>query len=696
VSAFTYLNPKTPGEQNKAYEMAGKPEGSSQALGSSSVNKGSVPTPRLSLSKTYSQERHFNPAYGTDVAVSLIGGTAILGAQGKILAANDELAAWCGVPPGELKGRLLAKLLGDRHKEWETPVRKFVNHKAQFDRLELVSSDSNRSEKINLDSCSQGDSKFVRIDSVLRPAEQPKGESAASSSERAGSQSEVEQQSQPDGQLERFLGRLPGIAFSQRPDLTFVYVNPKIEELTGVTLHEWRNNPDCFRHVIHEADLESLQSRLQNPGRSQDETSSSFRIRHVKTGHVTYIQEFRHPVFDTGGALLAYEGFWMDVTRQTLAERRLLNMAWKENLSTITMGLVHDFCNLMTGIVSLSETYESSLEENSPFRDGLTLIRSSAAQAGQLAHRVRQLHQGTPGEKNYHDLNEIVSAMTEILQKVLTKRVRVQTALHSEQLPVYLDAVELRQVIVNLALNAVDAMPSGGQIVISTSRHEKQPVLEHFHGTLPQLPLIRLSVQDSGGGIPQRLLNSIFDPFFTTKPLGKGSGLGLFNTRVFAEKHGAVVSVESREKSGTTFHLWFARADFTEARSTQPVESSARHTLLVAGPAGETVDAMVEMLRKNGYYVAPATSEDSAVEQLRSPTFHFTGAILVSTGAGKESRSLVQRLRTEKIPVKIVCVVGGNEDEIEPGFTEQVDAVVPAEMPVQEFLARLKAALVES
>src|SRR5207237_9192334 len=83
--------------------------------------------------------------------------------------------------------------------------------------------------------------------------------------------------------------------------------------------------------------------------------------------------------------------------------------------------------------------------------------------------------------------------------------------------------------------------------------------------------------------IPQRMFNSIFDPFFTTKPLGKGSGLGLYNTRLFAEKHGAAISVESVERTGTTFHIWFPMANFTEAETALPVRRSMRHTLLALG-----------------------------------------------------------------------------------------------------------------
>ena len=336
---------------------------------------------------------------------------------------------------------------------------------------------------------------------------------------------------------------------------------------------------------MHESDAEPLMARLRNGVRSPGDMTGMFRIRHVETGRVTYLWEHRQPVRSSNGLLLGYEGIWLDITRQTIAERRLLNMSWKENLGTLTMGLAHDFCNIMTGIISLSETYEASLEENSSLRDGLNLIRSTAMQAGQLSNRLRQLHQGSPGEKNYHDLNEIVSTLADVLQKVLPRRARVQAEVGNKQLPIYADAFELRQVIVNLAMNAVDAMPNGGNLIFRTSFHEQPPDTANVQGALPKVPTVCLSVSDTGVGIPQRMLNSIFDPFFTTKPLGKGSGLGLYNTRLFAEKHGAAISVESKERDGHDVSSLVSHGEFHGSRNGAARDSSRAAHAAGARPA---------------------------------------------------------------------------------------------------------------
>jgi signal transduction histidine kinase len=490
------------------------------------------------------------------------------------------------------------------------------------------------------------------------------------------------------------MNRWPGVIFSQRPDFSFISVSPKIEEFTGIPVSEWCRESKYFWQVVHEADAEALSARLRSEAQCPDGITSTYRIRHTQTGRVTYLWEHRQPVPASNGLILRHEGFWLDITRQTVAERRLLDMSRRENLGTLTMGLVHDFCNIMTGIVGMSETFEASLEKDSPVRNGLGLIRTQALQASQLAHRIRQLHQGIPGDKSYHDLNESVASLVEVLHKVLPRRVRVHTQLEPGQLPLYVDAVELQQVIVNLALNAADAMPEGGDLTFRTARHERLPSTPNLQCVPPRSPAVSLSVQDTGKGIPARFLGSIFDPFFTTKPLGKGSGLGLYNARLFAENHGAAISVETQVGGGTTFHLWFEQPNFTEAQQARPVQRPVRHTLLVAGPSGEALDHLVDMLRKNGFYVVPAATEADAVEALHAPYFQFTGVIVLWTGGNAEELALCRRIRSYKLPLKnIIAAFGRNQDEPDSELLPEVDAVVPFDMPAPDFLARLKTIL---
>ena len=413
-----------------------------------------------------------------------------------------------------------------------------------------------------------------------------------------------------EAQLKSLTDRWPGVIFSQRADFSFRFVSPQIEALTGVSVAEWQSKPHLFWHVVHESDAEELRQQLKQGRQSGQTFTSTYRVRHAQTGRVAYVMEHRQPHVSRGGLLLGYEGVWLDVTRQTIAEKRLSSAAWKETLSVLTMGLAHDFGNVMAGIHALSESFLEQVGDGHEFNEGLTLIRKSSQQASQLVHRIINLHQGKTGDSNYHNLNEIATDLADLVRKIIPRRMEMSLELATEALPVYLDVVELRQVVINLVLNAIDAMPQTGRLVLRTSEGSVNGIdqskvdqadgLANDHlsipltdpnpmvGALPRPPAACLSVQDNGCGIKPRHLASIFDPFFTTKPMNKGSGLGLYNARLFIDKHRGAITVDSKEGAGSTFHLWLPQADFTEAaaeaRSSQ--QAGIPHSPLDAGQPG--------------------------------------------------------------------------------------------------------------
>ena len=236
-------------------------------------------------------------------------------------------------------------------------------------------------------------------------------------------------------------------------------------------------------------------------------------------------------------------------------------------------------------------------------------------------------------------------------------------------------------------------MPNGGRLLFRTSFHPDTPDAANAQGALPKVPTVCLSVSDEGVGIPQRMFNSIFDPFFTTKPLGKGSGLGLYNTRLFVEKHGAAISVESMERTGTTFHIWFPMANFTEAEAALPVHRSGRHTLLAVGPVGDVLDETVACLRESGFYVVPTSSETEALEIMNSPAFQFTGLLLICTNEFREPVSLCERVLSDTVPLKTICLLGCNQDEVDAEFLRKSDLVLPLQTASADLISRLKATL---
>ena len=255
------------------------------------------------------------------------------------------------------------------------------------------------------------------------------------------------------------------------------------------------------------------------------------------------------------------------MTRQTLGEKRLSGAAWKEALSQITTVLAHDFSNVMAGIHALSESFLDQVGTKHEFTEGLQQIRDCTQQAGKLVHRIVSLHQSKPGAIYFHNLNELATDVADLARKMLPRRMTCTVELAPESLPVFLDAVEFRQIVLSLILNAVDAMPADGRLMLRTSAHHELPLLSHLSGTPPRAPALCFSIHDNGRGIAAKHLPNLFDPFFTTKPAQKGSGLSLYNARLFAEKHRGAVAVDSQENAGTKIALWLPQADFSESET---------------------------------------------------------------------------------------------------------------------------------
>jgi hypothetical protein len=199
-----------------------------------------------------------------------------------------------------------------------------------------------------------------------------------------------------------------------------------------------------------------------------------------------------------------------------------------------------------------------------------------------------------------------------------------------------------------------------------------------------------LAVADTGQGIKARLLPLIFDPFFTTKPMNRGSGLGLYNARLFAEKHQGAISVESEEGRGATFRLWLPLADFTEADRALEQSGRRRRSLLLAGHPGQLLDHSTEFLRQHHYHVVAGGTD--AEDLLRSSDYQFDGVMLLAEPRDAQPGRLARFVRQQKLPVKVIVNTAGcNPDELDPQLFARTDLVISADMAEDAILDKLAA-----
>lgn len=616
-------------------------------------------------------------------------GSALLDRHGRIIESNEQLAFWAGA--SELDSLLLADVLCRKCPEWRGELLELLGSRTTF--TSRTFQDSARSTWFNAELASNGETRFFRLSQCLPPlGEHPENTWDEFLKDENPRRELYARALRAEGQLKQMSGKWPGVLFNQRPDFTFSFVSSKIEEWTGISVADWSRRPQRFWDAVHEGDIGELQTQLSRCKMGESVTTT-FRVRHVRTGRVTYILERREAMRSSNGLVLGYDGAWIDVTRQTIAEKRLASAVWKETLAVLTMGLAHDFSNILSGIYGLSETYQQSVEPGNEMHEGFSLIKKNSMQATQLVQRILSLHQGKVGQRNYYGANELVTDTIEVTRKTV-RRISVHMEYSPEQLPLYVDPIEFRQVLVNLTLNASDAMPDGGDLYFKTALHQELPPLAHFQGRLPKLPAVCVEVRDTGCGIAREHLPQIFDPFFTTKPLNKGSGLGLYNAKLFVEKHGGAISVDSIEGEGTRFGIWLPKANFTEAERFQAELPLLRKTVLLVEAEGHNLDPTAQCLRENGFYVATAQSERAAVELLHSPDYQFDILMALVNGKNRLSPRLFNEISRLKLPMKkVVQIYGSNQDEHDTALLDRADLIIGADVPEGEIAPRLREVL---
>jgi len=619
-------------------------------------------------------------------------GQALLNSARQILSLSAELDRWFRAHCSEPAGQNFDELLSIVAPEWHAAAAAGWAAATPFARCPLQVSQAGQAAWYDVELVRHETGWSVRIQSVLPPlaelSESPWN--AYLSGERQQRQMFI-RLLRAEAQLGNLMQSWPGVIFSQRADFSFQFASPRIGELTGIPAEQWLAQARSFWPVVHEADAEEVHQQCRRAAKSPAGVTTTFRLRNLETGRVAHVLEHRQAVVSATGVVICYEGFWLDVTREKIAERRLSSAAWKQTLATLTMGLAHDFSNILAGILSLSEGFIAQTDATHPFASGLNMIRQNAWQACQLVQRIMSLHRCQTGEQNYHDLNEMLTELSDLLQRVLPRRILVETELAPQQLPLYVDAVELRQVVLNLALNAAEAMPQRGKLVFQTRRCETATPPVFMQGKFPRLPCVCLSARDTGTGIAPRHLPLVFDPFFTTKPVNKGSGLGLYNARLFAEKHRGAISVTSQEGVGTEFSIWLPLADFSEAERVQSAVLQQRPSILLVGEAGLLQDSTAEFLRVNGYYVMQSFAPERAKDVLAAEDNHFRGVMILAGPTEQKFLALVGELRQQHAELQVILqLVGGEPDQVPAELLPQLHLLIAHDMSEADMVRNLK------
>ncbi|WP_246775604.1 ATP-binding protein [Methylobacterium aquaticum] len=363
------------------------------------------------------------------------------------------------------------------------------------------------------------------------------------------------------------------------------------------------------------------------------------------------------------------------------AEEQLRQSQKMEAVGQLTGGLAHDFNNLLAGISGSLELMSTRIAQGR-LKDVdryMAAAQGAAKRAAALTHRLLAFSRRQTLDPKATDVNLLVGGMLDLIQRTVGPSVRIDTACHPDLWPALVDPSQLENALLNLCINARDAMPEGGRITIETgNRWIDRPA--SLRQDLPEGQYLALSVSDTGIGMPPEVVAKAFDPFFTTKPLGQGTGLGLSMIYGFAKQSGGQVRIHSVEGEGTSVSLYLPRhrgeAQAEEAApqgSLRPVAETGETVLIVDDEP--TVRMLVtDVLAELGYTAIEAADGGGGLEVLRSDARIDLLITDVGLPGGLNGRQMADAARVTRPDLKVLFITGYAETallsngQLEPGM----------------------------
>ena len=415
-------------------------------------------------------------------------------------------------------------------------------------------------------------------------------------------------------------------------DLRVTYLSP-----TFVRLFGWSENEVVGQLIpyVPETELERTTKILTDVARYGRSCQGYQTRRSTKSGELIDVSISASRFDDHEGRPMGVLAILRDISESKRIEAQMQRMDRLEAIGTLAGGVAHDFNNLLTvvqGNVSVlksslsptDESYECLLDIESQIRSGASLTNQllGYARKGRYALRVA-------------NLNEVVTKSTEAIRRS-RKDVVFRYELAPDLLPVEADFHQIEQVLLNLALNACDAMPDGGDLTIRTE-----------NGKGPAGPVVVLSVVDTGTGMDSATLERVFDPFFTTKEQGRGTGLGLASAFGIVESHGGTIEVSSEPGHGSTFTVWLPASEKSVAQSGGAAEtiSTGHGTVLIVDDEEPVLRVSEKLIRGLGYDVLTATSGQQAIEIFEAESERIDLVLLDMILPGLSGSAIFERLR---------------------------------------------------
>ncbi len=364
-----------------------------------------------------------------------------------------------------------------------------------------------------------------------------------------------------------------------------------------------------------------------------------------------------------------------DVTRRTQLEQQLAQSAKLEAIGMLAGGVAHDFNNLLVIINGYSRMMADTLPPEHPLHEDARQVLEAGERAANLTRQLLAFSRRQNLEPHVLNINRLTEGISQMLRRIIGEDIELRCELGKGLGNVRVDPGQIEQVLMNLAVNARDAMPSGGRLTIETSGVTRPPHAREGHESTKPGPYVVLSVSDTGFGIPPEVADRIFEPFFTTKESGKGTGLGLAMVYGTVKQHGGFIDVVSRPGKGATFRIYLPEVDATTELMPVPdlrPEAIGGHETVLLVEDEQSVRALAErVLRKYGYNVLSCGSAQQAQDLFREHSEHVELLVTDVVMPGCDGPTLYRRLLAEGPLLRVLYVSGySDNDGVRAGIRE--------------------------
>ena len=487
--------------------------------------------------------------------------------------------------------------------------------------------------------------------------------------------------------------------FRLSPGGVILSLNLAFETMTGWKREEWIGR--SFTELIHSDERERALLALKNVADGENSVVTEYRIA-TRSGRYL-IGEINTAAQVRDGKLIGFLGIARDVTDQKSLEEQLRQSMKLEGLGTLAGGIAHDFNNILAIITGYASFLRRTVTSDEKGVRSLDAIETAASRATGLVRQLLTFARREETVIGYLDVNEVVNEMQKLIGETFPKQIMISIELYGGPTPVYGDRSQIHQLILNLCVNARDAMmdrddgsPVGGILGIATDIAKGSAMKKRYPGASED-EYIALRVSDTGKGMDEETRRRIFEPFFTTKPQGKGTGLGLSTVYGIVQNHAGIIDVESEPGSGTAFTVYLpVRRQAVIEEESIGDESDLRggnETILVVEDEPGLREYLEDLLTAEGYRVLTAQDGEKAISVFMG--HDDIDLVLSDIGLPKIGGiDLMEAVRTMK-PGTGVILASGYLDESERRRMAQKGVASFIQKPYQreELLKRIRSAL---